>query len=813
MNRIRKSCCWVAFFLVASILSISPSSATVPDAGAVNPHHWPTSAGLSPQLEAWPNAIRLYGSTRYQTGLAAALALRGNGGFPYTTPDPTSADATELATASGWWGANRCPRAVIVVAGDSPADALTATSLSDATGLSGEPYLQRSAAADPLFDPIGGFKRVDTEYAPIILTRAARRGATALTLASRYALQDLRAGGCVTAREAIIVGGTAAVPAEVENELISIGYTSVYRVSGPNRFATASAVANSLGTAPVPAGVTGCFDSSGLDGSTRMNFYANSVVEWRPSAATCQLLGRSVVLTDGITGADALAAGWWTSFWQVPVLLHDGSDELPPETAAALQTLNVSNLLVLGGTSRIPDSVATAAAELAGATQYRVSGTDRYSTSVAMAKYLGGWWPTGTGTSSASSMICMAASSGSGVSAKGWADALGAGAWCATASGAASNVAAPARRLGPLSGQVPTTAAIPSRPARDAIPIILVPAKTSVLPGSVATFLRESFPPNDYWCSSITSQTNCKTPGFAVVFGGSAVVDPSLVTTVSSALGGEIQGSGSASTPRLEGLYATQLVQGPVFHNSGDGTLQLCVPRGGYPQTRWLVAGIDNDPKVRAMVDVMGLGWHLMDADGVGRTVGMSTPGCLSTSMTAESKIWVRAVGLDGRSSPARYIAADTAARTTLTGPIVAFPPLAFSGLDSATDPASGGTTSWTFSSIWPPVSALFEGESASLSASSLVVTLERGVEGAVPTPDTFTATWTIEGSRGTIAGSASGEAILLGGSWELRGKATISSDGSWIGPSGDGGFSASINLNSVGLGDDSVNWVLDGIG
>ena len=52
-------------------------------------------------------------------------------------------------------GVQVCPKAVIVVAADIPADALTASVLSDPTGLSHEPYLRRSAAADPLFRPGG----------------------------------------------------------------------------------------------------------------------------------------------------------------------------------------------------------------------------------------------------------------------------------------------------------------------------------------------------------------------------------------------------------------------------------------------------------------------------------------------------------------------------------------------------------------------------------------------------------------------------------------------------------------------------------
>ena len=50
--------------------------------------------------------------------------------------------------------------------------------------------------------------------------------------------------------------------------------------------------------------------------------YGNAVIEFRNKTAQgCILRGRTVVLADGIAGADALAAGWWTSEWQVPVLL------------------------------------------------------------------------------------------------------------------------------------------------------------------------------------------------------------------------------------------------------------------------------------------------------------------------------------------------------------------------------------------------------------------------------------------------------------------------------------------------------------
>ena len=372
-------------------------------------------------------------------------------------------------------------------------------------------------------------------------------------------------------------------------------------------------------------------------------------------------------------------------------------------------------------------------------------------------------------------------------------------------------MAAPSRRLAPLAGDNPTTV-VPNDPARDAIPIILVPAGRRNLPSSVATFLRENFPPFDLWCSSLAFQPNCKTPGFVVVFGGPAVVDPILVSSVSSAVGGDTQDAGVASNPSLGELYATQLVQSPIFHRGSDNTQQLCILRGGYTGARWLVAGVDNDPKVRSVVDVMDAGWHKIDADGVGRALDSPTPGCLLLPAGAESSIWIRAIGLDGRSSPTKYIAANAASRLTLTGPIVAFPPTTSSGLDSSNNQISGGETSWTFSSVFPPVSAIFGTQSASLSASSMTVTVQRGVDGVLPAPDTFSAIWKIESTQGTVTGSASGEAIRVAGSWELRGKALISG-GSWEIPPGDGGFSATINVNSIGLSDDSINWTFDRFG
>ena len=189
-----------------------------------------------------------------------------------------------------------------------------------------------------------------------------------------------------------------------------------------------------------------------------MSFYAPSVVELRDGSTSCRLLGRTVVLADGGTGADALAAGWWTSFWQVPVLLTGPDGSLPAGTRAALQATAINNVIVLGGTARIPEATSSEAQSLTGAAIVRIAGVDRYATSVEMAKRLGGWWPTGDAADSAGSMVCLAASGGQGSNSVGWPDALGAGPFCGAINGSATNPGPPARLLPPVAGSVPTVA-------------------------------------------------------------------------------------------------------------------------------------------------------------------------------------------------------------------------------------------------------------------------------------------------------------------------------------------------------------------
>lgn len=808
---------WAAW-LTAAILA---GTAMVPTQARASqptpaPSQWPATVGASPQLDGWPHALRLSGPTRSQTGLAAALTLRGGGGYPYSTPDRSS----------GWWGLGTCPRAVIVVAADSPADALAASSLSDPTGQSTEPYLERTGAADPLFDPVGGRARVDTDAAPILVTRSGRQGAVSLDVATRLAAQDLRSGGCTTARAAIVVGGPSAVPPGVDAELLNVGYEQIFRIAGATRYETARLIAQALGTGTTPA--TACTDPLTNDGAARMAFYANAAVEYRESADTCRLLRRSVVLVDGIVGADALAAGWWTSFWQVPVLLHDGSDTLPSATRLALQTLDVEHVIVLGGTARVGDGVATQAAAAAGGAEVvRIAGADRYATSVDMARRFGGWFSLGRGAEFAGSMVCVAASSGGSATEPGlgWADALAAGPWCGRANGAAANPGAPRRALTPTTGSAPaTTGAVAlARPAHDAVPVLLVPAGASALPTSVAGLLAEAFHPADDWCTSVAAGSGCLAPGFAVVFGGSGVIPDAAISEISRLLSGGTTLGDAHLQPRLDAAVYTRLAMTPVYADTTDTSLgvgadRVCVARGGYRDARWLVVDGAATSTTSAMgrADVMMDRRYVVDADGVARTPGTGAPVCIPVQTAPNAtQLGVRAVGLSGRSTLATaglVVNPAGAQRIGLTAAITAGSPGSATGAASDSNTSGGGITEWSYLSVPSSLGVVSKGQSSSITSASTVITLRRGVDNATATgPDTFTASFTLETSLGTVLGTAVGEAVLAGGVWRLRGLSTFTG-GSWNVASGSGGFTADINVSGIGFTDDSIAWQIDGV-
>jgi putative cell wall-binding protein len=753
------------------------------DASPSDPAQWPAFPGADAELTATAHTIRFAGPDRYQTNLALDLALRGNGDFPFDTSDRTSGGASGLAQADDWWGAASCPRSIIVVAGDTFADALAAASLSDPTDRSGQPRVQRVAAQDPLFDPIGGFDRPDTAYAPIVVTTSARSGAKSLAPTARVTASDLSNGGCTTAKDAIIVGGASAVPTGVESELIGIGYREVFRVAGADRYETAARVAAALGSSE-PTSET-CDDPAADDGSTRLGWYGNAVAEYRFDATSCRLLPRSVVLADGGTGADALAAGWWTSHWQVPILLTAPDGSLPQATRVALQTLDIDTVIVLGGVARIPESTVDEARVLAGATVGRIAGANRTETSIKMAQAFGGWHPTGVGADFADDIACFAASSGSGAEATGWPDALAAGPVCARLGVAGGG--SPVRALRPVTGAAAATAQTGGRPgAHDAVPVIVLPADADALPASVVDFLGSAFPASATWCSGTDASSGCLGGGFGVVVGGERGIGRGIVDDLTTLVSGGLAQDNSDQFPLMVGAFPTALDLRPVFAVMGDiAGPSVCVLAGGLANVRWisLTRGADRR-EFLGEADVLQGGVYAT-------STGHSAPICVN-QVGDESFAAAAGVSISGR------VAGSLAWQLTSDRHRTVSAAITQGGSRTA---SSAGTISWSvFGAPAETVTIARASESADLTSATLELL-------ATPAPDgihaAVTGTFTLTTSLGSLRGEVSASATRSGATWEVAGRAEMAVD-----PEETGGFRATVS--DPGDGAISVEWQLD---
>lgn len=724
------------------------------------PAAWPQTAALQPQIDTTAYSIRFGGADRYQTNLTTNLALRGNGGYPFSTPDPSS----------GWWGVGVCPRSIIVVAGDVFADALTAASLSDPTDKAAQPRLRVAASSDPVFLPVGTLDRPDTAQAPIVITPSARQGATGLGATARSTAIDFNHGGCTAAKQAIIVGGATSVPTGVAQELVGLGYDEVFRVGGVDRYDTAAQIAAALGTGSGTS-ATACTDPDTTDGSARMGWYGNAVAEFRPDATTCELLPRAVVLADGGQGADALAAGWWTSFWQVPMLLTAPDGSLPPATQEALRTLGVDAIIVLGGTGRIPESTAVEASTLAGgAAAGRIAGNDRYETSVLMAEELGGWWPTGHAADFAGSMVCVAASGGD----TGWPDALAAGPWCGAANGGAASPGAPGRLLAPTEGSAPLEVRPGQRPAHDAVPVLLTIPSASVLAPSASTFLSAAFDPAGDWCNSETGGS-CEAPGFAVGFGGTGLLTDAARLAASALVSGGHDGATEGDTS-IGMPFVTNLDLSPIF-DAAARVDQICFGRSAMRGVRWL------DLPVNDRLDVPIEGIYRADGDGVARSPGSSRPFC--RTLIADGAV----TGTSASGHVADPSIIERSRRLSMSGPLALGVPTSVEGAPIDSDDA-GTATRVTFTTGALPQSVNSDHDESTISAVSVSAALLRG---ATPdAPRVFTGAFMITTRRGLLTATFDAEARRVDGVWVIRGSVAWSG-GTWNVSGGSGGFVAEL--------------------
>lgn len=191
------------------------------------------------------------------------------------------------------------------------------------------------ARGDDFPDSLAGVSLACQLNAPILLTQTGQLNSFTRSEISRLG-----------ASRVVILGGTGAVSAAVETELKRLGL-SVDRISGKDRFETAAKIAGELAK-----------ERKCNPGTAFIAFSQNF--------------------------PDALASASYGAVKGYPILLT-GKDKMPGATATALRSLGITRAVIIGGTEVICNAV-QAELEGMGLAVERISGANRYATSVELAK-------------------------------------------------------------------------------------------------------------------------------------------------------------------------------------------------------------------------------------------------------------------------------------------------------------------------------------------------------------------------------------------------------------------------------------------
>ncbi|MGI9015534.1 MAG: CocE/NonD family hydrolase [Euzebya sp.] len=148
---------------------------------------------------------------------------------------------------------------------------------------------------------------------------------------------------------AVLVGGTSALSQQVEQDLADLG-VQTQRAAGPDRFATAAAV-------------------------------AERVVETGDAAETAPFVVEGANSDPSRGWPDAVSAAPLAAFTGQPILLVT-TDQIPEATATTLQDLAVTGITVVGGQAAVSAGVVDQLEEIAPVD--RVEGPTRYATSAAV---------------------------------------------------------------------------------------------------------------------------------------------------------------------------------------------------------------------------------------------------------------------------------------------------------------------------------------------------------------------------------------------------------------------------------------------
>lgn len=522
------------------------------------PAYFPESSSL----DTTAYTLRLAGANRYATAATlsrvAAVNAGTTGGYPFNEPDRNEPGKA--------YGFATCPKTVGIAAGDTVADALAASSAKDRASLK------------------VGDVTVDMTGAALLVTQAARQGASDLSPEVISALEDLADASCTF--DAVIFGGRASVPAGAEATLDRLA-GRVVRLAGEDRFATAARIASAVAAEGLPT------------------------VQVFEDADTSAEARATVILAEAFSGADALAVGPFAAGRNVPVLLTQ-TDTITAATRSALSTLQPDSLVVLGGEAAISAESEAAAAEAAGGAEvFRIGGADRYETSVMVAQQLFGIFAPpppdpiiGSGDETHSNLaIGFARSEGARADHRGFSDALAAAWFLDTLTDKAT---APRRLAPPVEVNADNVAAdgtvtnttIGGVDAPAPAPLLLV--KQAEAPAPVADYVAALWPDPGV-IKTADNPEGINEGGFGFVFGGAGAITEEVERGLATGLSGDTYDPTTASdlTPGVDAAR--------VFYTAADFTLsssaegggvdrqsatdagdKVCAYRGALTGTRWL---------------------------------------------------------------------------------------------------------------------------------------------------------------------------------------------------------------------------------
>jgi putative cell wall-binding protein/Tol biopolymer transport system component len=275
-------------------------------------------AGASAYAQATPVEVTVDGSA------TAALLSGLRNGTAYSVTVHAANQAGEGPASVAATATPSPTRGVVRLSGANRI--LTAVEVSKASFNPGVP-VAFVATAGQFPDALAGGPAADLAGGPILLTPTA-----ALADETRQELERLQPGRIV------VLGGAAAVADVVVEQLRPLTTGAVTRLSGPDRFATAGAIAQ---TFEAPAAV-------------------------------------AYVATGG-NFPDALAGGAAAARTRSPILLTRG-DRLPDPTRTQLERLQPGRIVVLGGTAAVSDAVMNELRAFTTGTVTRLAGPDRFAT-------------------------------------------------------------------------------------------------------------------------------------------------------------------------------------------------------------------------------------------------------------------------------------------------------------------------------------------------------------------------------------------------------------------------------------------------